>query len=434
MEICGHCHNVLPKTVDRCTVCGTARVDPHATDVRRRDDGDLPAHAPGWAAPSVPETGIHADDFLRELTGEAGPVEAAAEPTAKPILPPRPSSPTPSPGALAGYLGKSIERKASDEAPQPGDFVAPPTYEVAGDGVADGGTDAAASLHPASLATHLSTAKKVAPDGVAARTTRLDGTVKLGPTKGHRLLSIGAPLLAGALLVAGISASLNIRASEADEAAAERTTQEALDANAVVESGSSVVRLELDGCGIIDQTTGFLFDADQTVLVPRSEIKTDSRPTIVLADGSIHAAEVVGWSLTRDLAVVRADERLDGGVRWGVSARVQVDDAVSVLAIAGPGVATPVAALVTETRTLDDRNTSFVLDTSAATGSIVLSDNGFVIGVVDDRGLVQASDDVAPAVSRIVLDNERPGSECPAPPTTVPPADDNDDLDENPSE
>ena len=47
MDICEHCHNVLAKSVESCTVCGTLRADPLAADVRRREATSAPAHAPG---------------------------------------------------------------------------------------------------------------------------------------------------------------------------------------------------------------------------------------------------------------------------------------------------------------------------------------------------------------------------------------------------
>jgi len=112
MEICHHCHNVLSKNADRCTVCGVERADPAAADVRRRDGLDPAAHAPGWAAPLVEQPGIHPEDFLRELTGEAPPPAAQpAEPA--PVLPPRDVPATPPPGALAGYLGVTAQRGAT---------------------------------------------------------------------------------------------------------------------------------------------------------------------------------------------------------------------------------------------------------------------------------------------------------------------------------
>lgn len=414
MDICGHCHNVLSRTVDQCTVCGTLRVDPDAADVRRREDGDLPAHAPGWAAPSVPDTGIHPDDFLRELTGEETPPPPA-------VLPPRQAPATPPPGALAGYLGTKIDRSAANTAPaEPDDPTPAAAIDAPSPGNAPERSTQDARPEPVRFDQHLSTATKVAPDGVAARTTRLDGAVKLGPTESHLLLTLGAPLLAGALLIAGVVGSYSIRTSQAAEveAAAEQVI---LDAAAISEANTAVVRLDLDGCGIIDRTTGFLF-ADRTILVPQSAIVTDHRPTVYLDDGTNSSAETLGWSLVRNLAIVRADERLSGGLEWGVSSRVKVGDIVSVLAITGPGIASPIPATIETTNTLNGRNSSFGLDIGAAEGSVVLNADGFVIGVVDGANLAQASDDVAPAISRLILANDRPRAICPAPPTTLPPS------------
>lgn len=268
------------------------------------------------------------------------------------------------------------------------------------------------------FARHLSTATKVAPDGVAARTTRLDGTVKLGPTKTHRLLTLSAPLMAGLLLIGGALGSYRIRTSQAEEVEA-AAAEPLIDTSAVSQSSSAVVRLDLDGCGVIGQTTGFLF-ADQTILVPQSLIVTDNRPTALLSDGTSLATEIIGWSLVRDLAVVRAEERHSGGLRWGVSSRVSEGDVVSVLAINGPGVVTPVPATIETANTVNGRNTSFELDVNAAAGSVVLNAEGFVIGVLDSQRLAQASDDVAPAMSRVVLANDRPQAVCPQPQSTLP--------------
>ena len=63
--------------------------------------------------------------------------------------------------------------------------------------------------------------------------------------------------------------------------------------------------------------------------------------------------------------------------------------------------------------------TSFALDISPAHGSVILNADGFVIGMIDGNGTVQVSDDLSPAISRIVLANERPSAVCPPPPTTT---------------
>jgi len=63
--------------------------------------------------------------------------------------------------------------------------------------------------------------------------------------------------------------------------------------------------------------------------------------------------------------------------------------------------------------------TSFALDISASHGSVILNADGFVIGMIDGMGTVQVSDDLSPAISRIVLANERPAAECPPPPPTT---------------
>ena len=263
----------------------------------------------------------------------------------------------------------------------------------------------------------LTTATKLAADGVAARSTRLDGSVKLGPTGNHQLLTLGVPLLIALAVVGTVMMSYRIRSSEAALAAEQPAP--AIDSAAVVQSSSAVVRLDLDGCGVVDQATGFLF-ADQAILVPRSLALTDDRPTVVRSDGTTFAAEIVGWSLTRDLAVIRADQRLSGGLRWGVSGRASVGDVVSVLTVTGPGVASPVPAVIETVDTKDGIVTSFALDTTAAAhGSVILNADGFVIGMIDGAGAVQVSDDLSPAISRIVLANERPAAECPPAPTTT---------------
>lgn len=232
-------------------------------------------------------------------------------------------------------------------------------------------------------------------------------------------MTLGAPVLAGLLLAVGVFGSYNIRTSQAQEIEAAEAAP-TLDTSAVAQTSAAVVRLDLDGCGIIAQSTGFLF-ADQTILIPRSSVLTDNRPNVVSVDGLSYPAEIVGWSSTRNLAVVRADERLSGGLRWGVSARVNQGDAVSVLAVSSAGTAMPVAATITKANSIDGRNASFDLDVNVAEGSIVLNSEGFVIGVVDAQGAAQVSDAIAPSISRVILSNDRPQAECPAPVTTLPP-------------
>ncbi len=410
MEICEHCHNVLAKSVDRCTVCGTLRADPLAADVRRSETGDPAAHAPGWASPIVAEDGISPDDFLRELAGEA-----AMEPAPTSILPPMASQTPPQTGLLAGYLGSTVERAPS--APVVGQT---PNAGDASTGPLEGHSPIDASTPPTDYrGEHLSTATNITPDGVAARSTRLDGAVKLGPTNLHRLFTIGAPVLAGVLLLGGIVGTYEADSSDSPAGVGE-TNEPPVNASAVAQTGAAVVRLDLDGCGVLDQTTGFLF-SDQAILAPRSSVLTDDRPTVVLPDGTSLPAEIVGWSITRDLAVIRAEQRIAGGLRWGVSARSITGDVVSVLMVGGPGAARPAPATITSVRQTNGINTAFELDLSPPQGSVVLNSDGFVIGIVDGSGTVQVSDDVSPAVSRVVLANERPDAECPPPPpTTVP--------------
>jgi S1-C subfamily serine protease len=414
MDICEHCHNVLAKSIDRCTVCGTLRADPLAADVRRRDTGASPAHAPGWAAPQV-EDGLHPEEFLRELIGESSP---EADPP--PVLPPR-ATVTPPTGALAGYLGTTVERgadglEATIPAPEHQSEPPPPLPPEAATPAADSPPPPGPSPDE-----RLTTATKLTADGVAARSTRLDGSVKIGPTANHSVLSLGAPVLAGVILVATVLTSYRVTTSTAaSEPEAEQTV--AIDTPAVAQTGSAVVRLDLDGCGIVDQTTGFLF-ANQSILVPRSAVMTDDRPTVITDDGNSFPAEIVGWSLTRDLAVIRADQRLSSGLRWGVSNRSSVGDPVSVLAVTGPGAATPVPAVIESVDTTNGFVTGFALDITPAHGSIVLNTNGFVIGIIDGAGRALVSDDLSPAVSRIVLADERPPAECPPPPPTTVPTD-----------
>jgi hypothetical protein len=416
MEICDHCHNVLAKSIDRCTVCGTLRADPRAADVRRRESGEAPAHAPGWASAAAPQEGLHPDDFLRELSGET-----PAAPAAAPELPARAAPTPPATGLLAGYLGSSVERTppppAADQSPNPplGDVPPDPTHDA--EPLIDVPLSGPSTEYRGE---HLSTATKVTPDGVAARSTRLDGAVKLGPTGRHRQLTIGAPVLSALLLVGGIVGSFSVDSSDAATGSAEANPA-TVDPSAVAQTGAAVVRLDLDGCGVLDQTTGFLF-SDQAILAPRSAVLTDNRPTVVLSDGSTLPAEIVGWSITRDLAVIRADQRVAGGLRWGVSARSRTGDSVSVLMIGGPGAARPAPATITSVGRANGINTSFDLDVSPPAGSVVLNSDGFVIGIIDGSGSAQVSDDVSPAVSRVVLGNERPDAECPPPPppTTVP--------------
>ncbi len=422
MDICEHCHNVLAKSIDRCTVCGTLRADPFAADVRRRETGTAPSHAPGWAAPKV-TNGLHPDDFLRELTGEDPVAPPAEEPTHEPtaaVLPPRPATPAPATGALAGYLGSSVTKRP--DTPTAGDDTTtppPPTGQPAG--------SVPPEPRPDPHATELTTARKLTPDGVAARSTRLDGSVKLGPTPNHSVIAVGAPVLAALLVV--LTIVLSYRVGDSEAAAENETAAPIIDTGAVTQSSSAVVLLELDGCGVLDQVTGFLF-ADQAILVPRSATLTDDRPTVVTSDGTSHQSEIVGWSLTRDLAVIRAEERLSGGLRWGVSGRSSAGDVVSILTVTGPGVAAPVPASIASVDTTNGIVTAFELDVRGTAGSVVLNADGYVIGIIDADGTAHVSDDVSPAVSRIVLANERPAAVCPPPPPTTLPTPDGETDDE----
>ncbi len=276
---------------------------------------------------------------------------------------------------------------------------------------------------------------------------RIEGDIKRGPSRRHGLIvaagalasvaTIGAGLLLGwtaagpDTLVATATESIEdplASADETEDGAGEGPGADGTDDDAgadpeppavefPAEAVEGVVTVRLDDCGLRGSTIGVVVDAD-IVLTLRSETLTDSTPTIVLADGSTVAGEVLGRSRVDDLAVIRLERPIVGALVWGSAGGLRTDTVVSVLRSAAPP-PTWAEAAVTDY----DRSTGLVteieFDDQFREGAPLRNDEGHLVGLIDQSGdSARTSQVLRPRMVQIMNEPDFPASECPVPVTT----------------
>jgi hypothetical protein len=226
---------------------------------------------------------------------------------------------------------------------------------VGHDGVATGSGLNPIGEAPATAA--MSTATRT----VLAFSSRIEGDIKYGPSRNHKLLSAG--LLGAALLALGVAGSAGVFAASAGERIQAVTNsapapESTLDLVAfALEHGANVVRVEKSDCGVRSSTTGIVTD-ETTVLVPSSFGNTDTSPTIITPDGERVGAQVLGTSWNHDLAVIRVAQPLDsGGFGWSGANKAPVGTELVILA-GSPGRLEASSVFVTGTSRNNDGLTS----------------------------------------------------------------------------
>lgn len=269
---------------------------------------------------------------------------------------------------------------------------------------------------------------------IAAASTRIEGNIKIGPTPRHDLITLLAGAAAVVLLIGGVG--LAYRSTEADSspvvAAPILIDDEApeelplafgvaiSEMQARAEAG--VVRLSLNDCEIYTTAVGVIV-ADNTVLARRSDLLTDTSPTLHFPDGSTAEGHVIGFSTTRNLAVVRISTKIEGSLNLAGETRIQPGTGVFVADI-GNGLNFEIEPL--QVLGVQGRNssgaTTLTLESDAAPGSPVIDTAGNMVALMGPDGRAVLADDLRSLVGRLFLANDEQASECPAPVVEIDPA------------
>lgn len=520
MDTCIDCKNILPRTVDRCPVCGRSTTADPAVDpfAPKAVDDDTP----GWVVPGAPgpsaaleptpvpeppaaveenssarssrDGGIHADDFLRSLDEPGSEI-----PTAIPQRPQRPSAirrPAAEPQGATPFDSSMFESTRLDRerfeqeqherrqretqpphqspaAPSPTLHTsdgapwqmseAPPTASTPPPELPDRFDPLATEVEAAAVDEPIDEAEPFTPyapaaDGlperapdeieysatvpppptptasIPAASSRIEGNLRLGPTPNHRFLVAGATVAAVAVLIAGVAlayVSTDVGHDAAPAAAVPLDTDNPPEELALVHGvpieplqadiRASLVDIELNGCGLSGRATGVLV-GPQTVLARRTDLITDVRPQMTLSNGETVGGRVIGFSIARDLAVVRTFSEVGPFLDLAGEARIQTGSGVFVSDFAD-GVDAELEALEVVGR--QGRNgsaTTITLDTDAVSVSPVIDPNGDIVAIMDRTGRAVLADDIRSVIGRAFLANEDAEANCPPPPTTVPEA------------
>lgn len=255
-----------------------------------------------------------------------------------------------------------------------------------------------------------------------AASTRLEGSVKVGPAAHHQPAIIGFAIAAVILLIGGVagayffadpggvtavSTESSIDAVPGDDPLAFDSTGADLETTA----RNGVVRLELDGCGLESAAPGIVLDS-QTILARRSDVETDIRPVTVDAAGNRLTGQIVGWSHTSDIAVIRTDQTLAAGLQWGVASRLSEGSEVHVIEMGDGTNVTIIPTPITAFGTRDGMAVSIQIDTTAPKGSPVLDADGLLVALVSGPGRADLNDEIRPVVSQILLAEDPPEADC----------------------
>ncbi len=265
---------------------------------------------------------------------------------------------------------------------------------------------------------------------VSAASARIEGNVKLGPSRRHLLFVVGVPVIAVLLLASGLflavetfdvnqtrGASLDLTPDNG--ALAFATPIDKIGALA----SAAAVTVQLTGCGTRNTASGVVLD-DRTVLASRSQVLTDATPLIQTADGTVVRGVVVGWNVPRDLAVIRTEEPLPSGLTWGVSTRLREGIEVFVADISDPTNVAVAEVKVDQVRSRDGIAVRMDFESTAPSPSPVFDSDGLVIGITSKPGQAEPANAVRGYVSRAIVDDRRPNAICPPPPPTTVPATD----------
>ena len=417
MASCHNCNNLLPRTVDRCPVCGAVPLPDEVVE-------ELVDHTPGWSnAPAPTAGGVTPDAIIDHLEG-TNPLPEHPAPPARPNDSTSGSTPT---STSAGGEDDDLPTPSRTFTPPPlpeptGLDPMQPKRTAAPVPTAWGGTGGPP------LDTRTESGERLDERSIKAMSSRIEGNVVVGPKSNHKI-AVGAAVAvsAFALLIGGWSGAVSSGSGNDllayNPTGAEISNTE-IDAAAAwaAENRSSFVTVRLNGCGGALSIPGVAV-ADRTIIAVASAIETDATPSVVDGAGVEHIGDTIAVDAIQDLAVIRLETPVPSALTWGTAQGIAPGAIVTVIE---PGIE-DVTATPTEVLDIAQQGSAFEgleLDGEWAHGSIVIRPDGLIAGVVQRDGTTATNAaDLSRFVSGAVLDPDRITRICPTPPTTLPPVD-----------
>lgn len=369
MDRCISCQNILPRTVDRCPVCG---------------QDNAPAKA---EVPDVPEA-PHGKDFLEAIQSKRSSTEKS----------PRITSPR---------SGRTPKRTGHDGAV--------PLYEPS--------TPAEARESDFDLPELGERTRSV-----AAFSSRLNSNIKIGRKKSHTALVAAVALIAAAAL--GTGTAIGLQRTEAPTEIAMtsvivpvRPTDEPLVVEGPVERfdpAAIVTITETPSCGTPIRTYGAVVEGG-TVVAPLDSTQNGDTPAIT-GDEIATESDIIGLSNPNDLAVLRPADRIESRLRLATTSQIRSGTPVAVLSVSSARM-TLRPGIVTEFETRDGNVHSFSIgtvfadDVATATesflrGTFVLDSAGDLVGMADNTGSFVTAQRIAETVARFQTDPTFPQPVC----------------------
>ncbi len=275
---------------------------------------------------------------------------------------------------------------------------------------------------PAEIGTSASPIPSLEDESRVARaaSNRVEGNFKSGKKPRHGVAVLAAGIGAVASLVGGAVAGSML--PEPGETLAysddETTTSGAeLDADAVAlwadAYGDAFVNVTLDGCvPQVGTIAGVALDA-RIVLVPASQVESDTTPTIVHQDGTRHTGRTVGVLSTSGFAVVRLNTPLADHLSWGPMTNVSEDMSMRVATFSNGRVDVQ-NGTITQLRRTATGVVGMDVTPGGPHGSVILDSNNLVLGLVTRNGTFAAdANELSPKVSNAVLNQQQIEPVCP---------------------
>lgn len=426
MASCQQCNNLLPRTVDRCPVCGVAP----PKDIPEAEFA--PPQSPGWAAP-----GPSLSDRLQNTPG--GPVVGTSEPLPAPAVP----APAPAPMTTEFQFDEPLAQPTSEmpiPEPAPADYQPPAAQMGAIENANYKRLDAPPS-HTDSSATpipnpeinneitgHLPSESMPDHDTtlrdrtVRAQSARIEG-VTVGKSENHKILTggmIGIGLLS---LAMGTLLSLPLLDDSAEPAVAAPTFDELEENDEAVfaeNSRASIIEVRAQGCGRTDVSYAFMPDAT-TIVLPYSNVLNDGIPTVMNPEGNRVLADMIYADVDADMAVLLARSEIEGaGLGWSGTSQATEGATLLVVEINRSGEPTTTSVQVVDRSRNNDGlvSTITVTETRMQPGAVALDAQGRLVGIVDQTGDTLTS---AEALRQLVGEaKSRPGSYSPVCPEPEP--------------
>jgi hypothetical protein len=374
MDRCQSCQNILPRTVDRCPVCGSTTA---------------PAEEPveETTAPNV-------TDFLQSIGGRA-----------------RPTGQTPTVPTVASTRSKRTPTRVGHDG-------AAPLYDP--DPEREKRSQRSSDFDLPDLDQGTRT--------VAAMSARLNSNIKPG-RRPHHNAGIVAAAIISVVSISGGTAFGHLQTGEPERIA--MTSAEVpigAGAASLIVTGPVenfdprvMVRIEEpDACGSPVDATGVVVDGG---VVATSRFDAEQADAPQLSAGSVETiGEVLGISNTTDLSIIRATDRLEQRLRIAVGSQIRKGDAVALVQEDGQDIVLQ-PAMVTSLQVRSGELHSYSIQATSAgaadatggfeRGTVVLDHNGDLIGIFGSDGNVVTPERIASTVALFRAEPTFPGPRCP---------------------